>query len=359
MPDTRPGIVFDKDGVCSACRHYENRKNTDWKARWKELEILCDKYRRYDGSNDCIIAVSSGKDSHYQTYIMKEKLNMNPLLVSANTLFSWTDEGRKNFNNIIEAFGCDIITLSLNPKMARMMTRTIVEDTLHVAYPMDLAIYVFPLRVAINYNIPLIVYGENISYEYGGFQEKETYSAKEQIYNDVAKPLDFEFWKKRGVEKKDLNQLIYPTTEEINKAKLEPIYLSYFTQWDSYKNYLNAKEHGFTELKHWNRKGHLDNFTQIDTIGYLIDCWFKFLKFGEGQVTDIASRMIRYGYLTRDEAIKLVNEKDWQLDEKVLDDYLDFTGYSKKEFFSIVNKFINKNIIEKKHDTWRLKNPCR
>ena len=49
MPDTRPGITFDEQGVCSACRHYESRKNVDWNARWKEFEALCDKYRGCNG----------------------------------------------------------------------------------------------------------------------------------------------------------------------------------------------------------------------------------------------------------------------------------------------------------------------
>ena len=80
MPDTRPGITFDEHGVCSACRHYEQRANVDWDKRWKEFEALCDKYRGMNGPGgyDCAVAVSGGKDSHFQVYILKEVMKMNP-----------------------------------------------------------------------------------------------------------------------------------------------------------------------------------------------------------------------------------------------------------------------------------------
>lgn len=360
MPNTRPGIVFDSEGVCSACRNYEKRKTIDWKKRWDELKKICDKYRSKDGSHDCMIAVSSGKDSHYQTYVMKELMGMNPLLVSVDTLFSWTETGRKNFKNLGESFGCDVITLTLNSKINRKMARVGFEEWGRGSYSMDLAIFVYPIRMAINFNIPLLVYGENISYEYGGYQTKETYSCKEQIINDVAKPLDLDFWAKRGVHRKDLNQLIYPSVEEINKSKIDPIYLSYFVPWNSYQHYLIAKQWGFRDLgNEWKRAGHLDDFTQIDTVGYLIDAWFKYPKFGHQQVTDIASRMVRYGYMTRAEAVEVVNREDHKLDDKTLDDWLAFTGYSNREFWEILEKFWNRDIFEKVNGEWKLKNKIK
>jgi len=360
MPNTRPGIVFDNQDVCSACRNYEKRETIDWKKRWDELKQLCDKYRSKDGSHDCMIAVSSGKDSHYQIYVMKELMGMNPLLVSADTLFSWTETGRKNFKNLGESFGCDVITLTLNSKINRKMVRVGFEEWGRAAYPMDLAIYVYPIRMAINFNIPLLVYGENVSYEYGGYQTKETYSCKEQIMNDVTKPIDFDFWAKRGVHRKDLNQFIYPSVEEINESKIDPIYLSYFAPWNSYQHYLIAKQWGFRDLgNEWKRAGHLDDFTQIDTVGYLMDAWLKYPKFGHQQVTDIASRMVRYGYMTRAEAVEAANKEDYKLDDKILDDFLAFTGYSNREFWEILEKFWNRDIFEKVNGEWKLKNKLK
>ena len=362
MPDTRPGNVIDEEGVCGACRHYKKRKEVDYDKRWKELEQLCGRHKRSDGYYDCIIAVSSGKDSHYQTHVMKNLLGMNPLLVSVDNLFDWTETGRRNFKNLGESFGCDILTMTLSSKIGRSMVRIGLEEWGRAAYPMDLAIYVYPLRAAINYGIPLIVYGENISYEYGGVQEDigETYSAKDQIYNTVTYPLDLNFWKKHGIDRKDLNQLIYPTIEEMEKAVLDPVYLSYFVPWNSHRNFLVAQRYGFKELSHeWKRAGHIDDYTQIDTVGYLMDAWLKYPKFGHQQAMDIAARMVRYGLLTRDKAVDIVNKEDHRLDDRTLDDFLAFTRYTNEEFWSILERFWNRDIFEKVEGIWRIKEECK
>ncbi len=110
MPDTRPGIQFDKNGVCSACQSFEKRKSIDWDKRYAELTELCDKYRGMNGDSwDCAIAVSGGKDSHYQVYLMKEVLKMNPILFSVEDNFNMTEAGKHNIHNISEEFGCNII----------------------------------------------------------------------------------------------------------------------------------------------------------------------------------------------------------------------------------------------------------
>ena len=361
-PDTKPGIVFDKEGVCPACRHAEKKKLVDWKKRFGELKKLCNKYRRKDGYYDCMIAVSGGKDSHYQIYVIKELLGMNPLLVSAASTFSLTETGRRNFLNMGDSFGCDIIILQENQKASRIMTRVGFEEWGRGAYPIDTAIYVFPIRVAINYNIPLVIYGENVSYEYGGTQDNlgETYSALDQIYNTVTYPLDLDFWKKKGLSEKDLNAFIYPTKEEIQKAKLDPMYLSYFVPWDGYYHYQIAKQYGFRTIHHeWRREGWVDEYSQIDTIGYLIDEWLKYPKFGFGNATNYASRWVRNGSISREEATELVRKYDHVLDERALDDFLNFTRYKDKEFWDIVEKFWNQKIFEKIDGVWRMKENCK
>jgi N-acetyl sugar amidotransferase len=358
MPDTKPGVVLDDEGVCQACKGYERRKTIDWDARWDELKQVCDRYRRDDGYYDCIIAASGGKDSTYQIYVMKELMGMNPLIVCAASYFSMTEVGIHNFNNMADSFGCDILALHLNRDAARKMTRVAFEETGFGAYPMDLSIYVFPIRAALNYDIPLIIYGENVSYEYGGVQKEETYSAKEQIYNTVTKPLDMAYWESKNITKKDINPLIYPTVEEIEAAKLDPIYLSYFMPWDGYKNYQIAKQYGFKNAYHeWQREGYIENYDQIDTIGYLVNAWLKYPKFGFCRATDVGCYWIRSGKMTREEVIKLVKEHDHKLDERMLDDWLEFTGYTRKEFWQIVDKFYNRDIFENKDGYWQLKNP--
>jgi len=356
LPNTKPGVVIGEDGICSACKSNDYRKTIDWNKRWKELVKLCNKYRRDDGYYDCVIGVSGGKDSYYQIYIMKEVLGMNPLLVNVATYFGWTKAGLHNFNNMSDVFGCDVISINLNRDVARKMTRIAFEESCFGAMPLDLALYVVPLRVAINYNISLVVYGEDVSFMYGGVQNKDTYSAKEQIYNTVATPLDLKYWKSKGINEKDLNALKYPTKKDIDNAKLDPIYLSYFIPWDGRTNHKLAEKFGFKDLSNeWKRSGYIEDYDAIDTPGYLLNSWLKYPKLGFSRATDVACYWIWNGYIDRDTAVKLVLNNDHKLDQKILDDWLDFTGYTHKEFWTIVEKYWNRNIFERRKFSWERK----
>jgi N-acetyl sugar amidotransferase len=357
IPDTRPGITFNENGVCSACVHHEQRKQVDWKKRLKELEKLCDKYRREDGYYDCIVAVSPGKDSYYQVYVMKEKMRMNPLLLNVYN-FDWTEAGLHNLNNLSEAFGCDLISLHLNRRLAKKMLRVAFEEFGSPTWYWDRAVYVWPVQMSIKLGIPLVVYGENVNYEYGGSQQEETYSAREQINNDVAKSIPLDFWLGKGVQRKELNPIVYPPLEKIEKAGVEPIYISYFTPWDEVMHLRVAKRYGFRTLAHeWDREGHFEDWKQIDAVSYLVHPWLKYPKFGHRTATDVACRLIRDGYITREEGIKLVKEHDSKLDQRALQAFLDFTGYTTEEFWKIVDKFYNRDIFEWRNEGWVLKDP--
>lgn len=176
MPDTRPGITFNEEGVCSACQSYENRKKVNYKVRFEEFKALCDKYRGMNGPNgyDCMVAVSGGKDSHFQVYMMKEVLHMNPLLVSVEDNLPMTKAGIHNLKNISEAFGCDIISMKPNIRAQKIIMKKTFERYGKPTYFIDRYIYTYPLHMALKFNTPLLVYGENVSYEYGGNGAVET-----------------------------------------------------------------------------------------------------------------------------------------------------------------------------------------
>ncbi|WP_027400285.1 N-acetyl sugar amidotransferase [Anaerovorax odorimutans] len=356
MPDTRPGISFDENGVCSACNTQEKKKKINYDERFEELKKICDKYRGINGNGpDCAIAVSGGKDSHYQVYVMKELLNMNPILFSVEDNFTMTEAGKHNLKNISEEFGCDIISIKPNIKLQKKLMRKTFEKYGKPTWYIDRLIYTYPLQMAIKFNTPLLVYGENVSYEYGGSDAVETYSAREILSNGVASDIPLEELIDEDINEKDLHLTIAPSIEDINK--LDPIYLSYFIEWNSYKNYIFAKSRGFHDLTHeWDRTMCAENFDQVDSYAYLVHAWMKYPKFGHACATDYASRFVRYGMMTREEAEKLVSEKDHALDPKAIKDFCDFTGYAETEFWKIIDKFYNKEIFEKnKYGEWKLK----
>ena len=356
MPDTRPGIQFDENGVCVACIHEKEKQKVNWDERFEELKKICDKYRRKNESDyDCLIAVSGGKDSQYQVYVMKELMNMNPLLVTVQDFFTMTEAGKHNLKNIQESFGCNLFAFKPNRKVGKYLTRKTFEKWGRPLWYVDRLLYTVPLYMAIKFNIPLVVYGENVSYEYGGVDCEETYSAREQINNGVAPNLKFEDLVDENISYEDLSFLEGPSVEELDK--IDPIYLSYFVPWNTIANYEFAKTRGFKDLTgEWDRTNHIENFNQIDSMGYLMNAWMKYPKFGHAYATDYAARWVRYGMLTREEAVKLAEEKDHALDPKIVDDFCAFTGYTLTEFYSIIEKHYNKDLFEKnRFGQWRLK----
>lgn len=286
-------------------------------------------------------------------------MGMNPILFSVEDNFTMTEAGKHNVKNISEEFGCNIISLKPDIHAQKKLMRWTFEEYGKPTWFIDRLIYTFPLHMAQKFNTPLLVYGEDVSHTYGGEGAEETFSARNQIKNGVASDIPWEVLVNTGILEKEMTLTIPPEKSIIDS--LEPIYLSYFIEWNSYKNYIFAKSRGFKDLAHeWDRTQHIENFDQIDSYGYLVHAWLKYPKFGHGAVTDYASRYVRYGKITREEAVKLVNEKDVALDPRCVDDFCQFARYSQMEFWNIVNKMYNTDIFKKnEYGEWVLKEPLK
>lgn len=354
MPNTRPGSIFNNEGICQACINYENRKMVDWNERQKLLKQLCDKYRKDDGHYDCVIPVSGGKDSHRLVYEMKIKMGMNPLLITVGDPFTKTKAGLKNYRNLGETFGCDHIVFNISIDLFRRVTRIAFEEMGNPLKFVEAAIYTVPLKMALKFGIPFIVYGENSAYEYGT-TDQDNYSANETI-SQIFEAIDKDFWLEKGISKKEINAIIPPTDEEIKRLKPEVIFMSYFTPWSSIKNYEIAKKYGFQDLSHeWKREGCIDDFEQIDSVGYMVHLWLKYPKFGFQRTSDIASRRVREGLISVSEAKKLIEENDHKLDQLAKEDFINFLGYTPLQFWNIVEKYWDHNIFKNSEGAWKLK----
>ncbi len=357
MPDTRPGLIFDTNGICSACLNYEKQKDTDWNNRLQELRDLCDRHRGCNGNGpDCAIAVSGGKDSHFQVYMMKEVMKMNPILISVGNM-DWTEIGRKNLENLSDAFSCEIIQLQPNWNITRILTRKAFEEIGQPSWYMDSLMYAYPYKMAMHLGVKLLVYGEDVNYTYGGKFKEENPSAMSQPSNDVVKPY-WDKWLTDGqLSEQDISSARAPTIEQCNEFGLEPIYLSYFVPWNSVHNYEVAKKWGFRHLGHeYEREGSIDNYDQIDSLSYLLNPYLKYLKFAHSVATDNASRWIRYGLKTREEMITIVEETDKKLDQGIVDKFCEFIKISPKEFWKIMDKWYNPAFFEQDKDgVWHSK----
>ncbi|MBU0792203.1 MAG: N-acetyl sugar amidotransferase [Gammaproteobacteria bacterium] len=347
MPNTRPDTKFI-NGICQACINFNKRLNIDWKIRNKDLLNLSEQYKNKDSYYDCIIPVSGGKDSYFQVYTIKEEFGMNPLLLTVDDWFTHTNAGIHNLRNLINEFSCDHISFKINEPLFRKVGRIGFENSLDPLRYLETLITTVPFKLAADMNIPLVIYGES-EYEYGSW--KSGFDTTEFINNKFTN-FNKQYWIDNGIKYEDMSILEYPKNKK-NLPKV--IVLSYFKPWSSTSNLRIAKKYGFNDLiNEWNREGYIENFQQIDSIGYMVHLWLKFPKFGFQRTSDIASRLVREGGLTLQEAQKLIMKNDYKLDQLALNDFCRCFSYSKKEFWNIVNKFWNPNIFEYKNNEWSL-----
>lgn len=330
----RPGLGLSEDGkTCVACARAKAAKSIDWNARFSELEALCDRHRKHDGSPDVIVPVSGGKDSHYQVWLLR-RLGMHPFLVTVCDCFGGTKVGQHNYENL-EKLACGSIRWRQNTDSMKKYAREAFERFAAPTWPIDLAIYAVPPRIASQMKVPLIVYGENISWTYGGSGAKDEPSAASQIKNDVVRPLP--------IELADEDRI---ALRPYDGNDIEPVYLSYYVPWDGRKNYELAKSIGFRDANgEWDREGCCENYDQIDSLGYMVHPMLKWIKFGAARVSDVASNWIRNGYITREAAKQLVVEREGYFDEAAVEDFNRVLGYTRMEFLEQIERHANAHIF--------------
>ncbi len=351
MPDTKPDLYLDDEGICNACRSYEARKEINWESRKKELIQILNKYKNKDGNNwDCIIPVSGGKDSTAQVIKILE-LGANPLCVTGATCHL-SEIGRKNIENI-KNLGVDYIEFSPNKVIRRKLNVISLRQIGDISWPEHVTIFTVPVRVAVQYNVPLIIWGENSQNEYGG----PAAASKNNVLNrrwleEFGGLLGLRVSDMIGqdeIEKKDLIPYSYPSDEELKKIGVTGLFLGYYIPWDGYSNALLAQANGLTTFE-TAIEGSCVNYENLDNYQTGIHDYFKFLKFGFGRATDIACLHLRRGRISREEAISIVKKRDgkfpWTYLGKSIEDILEPLDITIDEFIDICDRFTNKKIFQ-------------
>lgn len=352
MPDTKPDLHLDEHGICNACRSFEKRKEVDWDARYQELLKLLDKYRQKNGTNwDCIVPVSGGKDSTYQVVRMLQ-LGLNPLCVTSTTC-DLSPLGRANIENL-KHLGVDYIEVSPNPLVRAKLNRVGLKQVGDISWPEHVGIFTIPVRAAVQFNVPLIVWGENSQNEYGGpAAAAENSVLTRRWLEEFGGMLGLrvsDLIGQEGIEAKHLIPYTYPTDEELQRVGVTGLFLGHYIPWDGLSNTLIAQANGF-QTYHKVVEGSMVNYENLDNHHTGIHDYFKFLKFGFGRATDLACLHIRRGRLTRQDGIEAVKRLDglfpWEYLGKSLKDILQPLDMSVDEFTRLCDQFTNKKIFKR------------
>lgn len=351
--NAKPTIIFDDEGVCSGCRYHESRASIDWTHREKILREMLAEYkakaRERNQPYDCIIPVSGGKDSHFQVYLAKFVYGLNPLLVTFNHAFN-TPLGIQNLNNIVEQFGVDLYRFTANPVSARKISRYMLKTVGDLTWHYHAGIRTLPFQVAVQMDIPLIIWGEH------GFAELTGLVTLEDM-------VEFTKWTRQehdmrgyeatdlineesGITREDIAPYIYPTDEQIEKLDLRGIYISNFYYWDALGHAKQMHEKFNFGLHPGPREKSFILHGKTDDHANDVHDYLKYLKFGYGRATDDASMEIRHGRMSREEGIALVKQYDSVVPSS-LKVYLDFLGVSEEQFYDWVEPMRDDDIWEK------------
>ncbi|EHU4977799.1 N-acetyl sugar amidotransferase [Vibrio vulnificus] len=350
-PETKPDLWFNEEGKCSACINFENRAEIDWVERKQEFLQITERYKSIDGSNyDCIIPVSGGKDSTYQV-IKVLQAGLNPLCVTAET-DSLSELGRRNLENL-KRLGVDHVNVTPNPKVRRKLSRLALREVGDIQWAEHVTIFTIPIQVAVEKNIPLIVWGENSQHEYGGpAAAAENNVLDRRWLEEFGGMLGMrvsDLIGQDGITRKDLIPYFYPSDEDLKRVGVTGIFLGYYFPWDGYNNTLLAQAYGF-ESYPTPTEGSLVNYENLDNYYHRIHDYFKYIKYGFGRATDQANNHIRRGRLARKDIVDFLKHNDGAYPSvylnRSLESVLKEIDLSKEEFDEICDRFTNKKLFK-------------
>lgn len=308
-PENHPlGITFDDKGICSGCRVHEEKDAIDWTSRQVRLASMLGEYRnRNYGRYDCIVPISGGRDSFYIVHLVKKVYGLNPLLVVYNKHYN-TRAGIYNIARLRTAFGCDITTMTLDPRLIKRVMRATLALRGSFHWHALAGHTVFPVQTAVRMKIPLIIWGAHQGLEQVGMYSHLDEVEMTRRYRKEHDLLGLEaedFIGQHGLFERNLSPFFYPTDKQLRVAGVVGIYLGNFHRWDT-----KAQHEEMVSLYH-QYQGQLprtfDRYNDIDDMHFTgAHDLLKIRKFGYGKIVDDVCREIRYGRLARDEAIALV-----------------------------------------------------
>lgn len=352
-PDTRPDLSFDDYGVCDACRSLDEKYNEiDWDQRKKEFEILIKKSCKSDSMKyDCLIPVSGGKDSFFTLHWALE-YGLTPLCIVFEPTLP-TEIGRENLNTISEV-GVDLIHFKRNPIIYNKMVMEGFKRVGDNEWVNHMGIWSVPVHFAINFDIPLILWGESPQMEYGGSETVSEINKRifnEDWLNDYGclnglRPQDL-ISEKLGISLSDLMLYIYPSKEIVEKWGGKGVFTGYYFQWNN--------KHQFSTIKNlgWKRKigrieGTYTDHQKLDCQSMHIHDYLKYCKYGYGRAADSASYDIRNGYIKREEGVRLVEKYDTIFPKEAVEKFCNYFEISLDEFNKISDSFTNRAIFKTK-----------
>lgn len=355
-------IAFDENGVCDACNYADMKHNgVDWEARKAELRALCDKFRSRNGSYDCLVPGSGGKDSVYAAMVLKREYGMHPLTVTwAPHLYS--DVGWRNHQAWLHKGGFDNYLFTPDGQVHRKLTQLAFRNLLHPFQPFIFGQKNYAPKMAVKMRLQLVFYGENEA-EYGNARKEnnaarrsKAYFASGQEYNTLYfGGVPFSELPVHGVETGQMDPYLPISEAALEDAGVEVHYLGYYLKWVPQECYYYAAENIGFEANEDRTEGTYSKYNSIDDKTDPYHYWTTLIKFGIGRTTYDASQEIRNRHITREEGVALVRRFDQEFPRKYFPEFLEYLDMDETEFFEIADQFRSPHLWEKRENEWHLR----
>lgn len=360
-------IAFDDEGICDACRYAEQKKQlVDWEERRAKLAELCDRYRSRNGSYDCLVPGSGGKDSIYAAMVLKHEFGMTPLTVTwAPHLY--TDVGWHNHQAWVHDGGFDNYLFTPNGQVHRKLTQLAFRNLLHPFQPFIFGQKNYAPKMALKMGIPLVFYGENEA-EYGNPVKDNTTAKRDASYFAKASGDNEDLYfggvpmselPAHGIKPGEMDPYMPADADALMKAEVEVHYLGYYLKWVPQECYYYSSEHVGFLANEDRTEGTYSKYNSIDDKTDPYHYWTTLVKFGIGRATYDASQEIRNDHITREEGVALVHRYDQEFPRKHFPDFLDYLDMDEDEFFEIADSFRSPHLWRKSSKGWQLRHQVR
>ncbi len=351
QPDTRPNAQFTEAGICPACHYFDQLQHVDWQERYEIFEDLLRRYPRKSSQQfDCIIGVSGGKDSTRQALWIREKLGLKPLLACLTyPPQQVTQRGVDNISSLIE-LGFDVVISAPAPGIwQRSMKEAFLKFT-NWARSTELALFSAVPQLAIRYDIPLILWGENPGLQLGDLKTlgNTGYDGNNLRFMNTLSGGSQDWMLEAGFHPKELLPYRYPDPSEFDQAGLQIVYLGWFLgDWSLINNAMYSGLNGLAyRTDSAKNTGDLLGVTSLDEDWVTLNQMIKYYKFGFGRATDYVNEEIRLGRISRDQGIALVEEYDGCCSEEYIESFCHYIGIALEQFWQQVHANVNKDLFE-------------
>jgi N-acetyl sugar amidotransferase len=337
MPESQEGQTFDEQGYCNVCRSSEDKMRIDWVSRRKVLTEILRKAREENKSNeyDCIIPISGGKDSTFQLHVLVKEFGMRPLAVTfSHNWFSAT--GMFNLFNALEKFDVDHIMFTPRRKLVNSIAKQSLAKIGDACWHCHAGVGAFPLRVARNYGIKLVIWGESASES----SSRGSYSAPiikfdQDYFKKVSAKEDPETFIEGDILERDMLKFKSLKATEYSESEITGIHLGDYIFWDEERQTeFVIEEYGWKEDE---VEGTYKGYKSTECIMPGVHDFACYLKRGYGRTSFHLSSDIRSGLLSRED----ISPELIEIERTVpagLEYYSKITGISLPEFIDTVTK---------------------